>query len=313
MHSTPFFSVIINCHNSELYLQEAIESVINQSFKNFEIIIYDNASFDNTSHLASNYGDKVRYYLSDVKLTLGAARNKAVEKATGKYLAFLDSDDIWVPSKLETQFNAMKNCPVEGVGLCGSDAMRVSSDLTPITKYSLGRLRRKHSMMVSLMHDCFIPMSSTIVSREVCMGLGGFDESFEIIEEWDLWIRIASGFEVIYIDECLVNIRFHSSNTSRNYHSQQAEIMSMFANIEARGDAALAAISSARATWELRYKIIQLFNSSHRRLNQTFKLMLDFTLFSLRRPRVFFSIIRSYCSIRLIQFALVKYMDKKDA
>ena len=313
MHSEPFFSVVINCHNSELYLEEAIESVINQSVQDFEIIIYDNASSDNTAHIASTYGDKICYHHSDVKLTLGAARNKAVEKAKGKYLAFLDSDDIWVPSKLEAQYDAVKSYPVESVGLCGSDAMRVSSDLTPIARYSLGRLHRKNSMMISLMHDCFIPMSSTVVSREVCIGLGGFDESFEIIEEWDLWIRIACGFKVIYLDECLVNIRFHSSNTSRNYHSQQAEIMSMFSSIEASGEIELATVDSARATWELRYKIVRLFNSTHRRLNQTVKLMLDFTLFSLRRPRTFFSIIRSYCSIQLIHFALVKYLDKKDA
>ena len=312
MNRKPFFSIIINCHNAERYLREAVDSIINQSFKNFEIIIYDNNSSDNTRCIAASYGDNIIYQMSNVKLSLGAARNKAVDKAKGKYLAFLDSDDVWVPGKLKSQYDALTSFSETKIGLCGSDAMRVSSDLTPIAKYSLGRFPRKSNMVDSLIHDCFIPMSSTVVNRAVCIELGGFDENFEIIEEWDLWIRIACDYDVIYLNDCLVNIRFHSSNTSRDYRMQKTEILKMFSNIKKNNKVSAATLSSARASWELRWKIVHLFNFEHGSLKQKLEMLSDLILFLLKRPSILFPVIRSYTNVQLIKFALVKYTTKSE-
>ena len=99
--NTPFFSVIINCHNSELYLRDALESVLSQTFQDYELIVFDNASTDTTAIIAKSFGSGICYYFSEVKLSLGAARNKAIMKAKGEYIAFLDSDDWWTKDKLE--------------------------------------------------------------------------------------------------------------------------------------------------------------------------------------------------------------------
>ena len=307
----PYFSVIVNCHNSDSYLTEALNSVINQSFQDFEIIVYDNASTDDTALISSAYGDKIYYYYSDIKCTLGAARNKAVENAKGKYLASLDSDDIWVSSKLEVQYAALKsNNSKRQVGLCGSDAMRMSANCTPIAKYSLGRAHRKGNAMISLMHDCFVPMSSTVVDREVCITLGGFDETYNIIEEYDLWIRIARRFEVIYLDECLVSIRFHSSNTSKNYFLMQEEVRRMFSSIDSWSEIESAIVNSAKLTWELRYKIVHLFNLPNERVWEKVKLIFQLGYFSLRNPRVFMLLVKPYFSKTLLSFAIIKYANK---
>jgi len=304
----PFFSVIINCHNSDSYLAEALDSVINQSFQNFEIIVYDNFSTDDTAQISLAYSDKICYYYCDVKCTLGAARNKALEKAKGMYLAFLDSDDIWVSSKLEEQYAALKsNNSKRPVGLCGSDAMRVSADLSPIAKYSLGRSHLKGDTMNSLMHDCFVPMSSSVVNREICINLGGFNETYNIIEEYDLWIRIARHFEVVYLDKCLVSIRFHGSNTSRNYILMHKEIRRMFSSVDSWGEVESAIIDSARATWEFRYKITHLLTSSHESVMEKAKLIFQLGFFSFRNPRTFMSLVRPYCSAKLVRFLIFKY------
>ena len=308
--NTPFFSVIINCHNSQSYLREALASVVSQTFQDYEIIIFDNASTDATGVISKTFGYDIHYYFSEVKLTLGAARNRASMKAKGKYIAFLDSDDVWLPSKLEAQHAAItERDSVDIVGLCGTDALRVAADMTPIAKYSLGRIRPKENVMTSLMYDCFIPMSSTAVNRRVCMDLGGFDESFEIIEEWDLWIRIARMFEVVYLPECYVQIRFHRSNTSKNYVGQDSEITRMLSGIETSGFVEQKTIESVRATWAMRYKVVQLFNSSNDNLKRRANLVVRLLTFSLRNPRVFLSLMRSYFSIRLIRFAFIKYFN----
>ena len=206
--NNPFFSVIINCHNSEQYIEEALKSVFSQTIYDYELIVFNNASTDGTEEIIRSFGRGIRYYFSNVKLSLGAARNKAVMKSRGKYIAFLDSDDVWLPPKLEIQKAILtERRLVDEIGLCGSDGFRVSRDLSPLARYSLSRVQFRGSVLMSLLHDCFIPMSSAVVNRKICIALGGFDESFEIIEEWDLWIRIAQQFKVVYHPDCLVKIR----------------------------------------------------------------------------------------------------------
>ncbi|MDA7809130.1 glycosyltransferase [bacterium] len=306
--NTPFFSVIINCHNSERYVGEALKSVLSQTIQDYELIVFDNASSDDTAKIVKSFGRDIRYYFSDVKLSLGAARNKAVMKARGKYIAFLDSDDVWLPTKLDTQKIILtERGLIDEIGLCGSDAFRVSRDLSPLARYSLSRVRYRGSVLISLLHDCFIPMSSAVVNRKICIAVGGFDESFEIIEEWDLWIRIAQHFEVIYYPDCLVKIRFHESNTSKNYVDQNKEILRMLNAVELSAKVEQRVIDSARASWFLRYLIVDFFNSFHKTFRYKANLIWQIFIILLRQPKTCFAVLRSYFSIRLVRFAFAKY------
>ena len=100
---TPLVSIIMNCYNSDRYLKEAIDSVYIQSYSNWEIIFWDNASTDSSAEIAKSYNDKLKYFKSKSTSLLGEARILAVEKSRGGYLAFLDCDDYWYPKKLEKQ------------------------------------------------------------------------------------------------------------------------------------------------------------------------------------------------------------------
>ena len=99
--SQPLVSVIMNCYNSDSYLKEAIDSIYAQTYSNWEIIFWDNASTDKSSDIAKSYDNKVKYYKAESTTSLGEARFLAVEKSIGEYLAFLDCDDYWLPEKLK--------------------------------------------------------------------------------------------------------------------------------------------------------------------------------------------------------------------
>ena len=99
----PLVSVIMNCKNSAEYLREAINSVYAQTYKNWEIIFWDNASTDNSAAIAKSYDKRLRYFKSDEPVKLGKARNLAIAEAGGKYLAFLDCDDKWLQEKLKKE------------------------------------------------------------------------------------------------------------------------------------------------------------------------------------------------------------------
>jgi len=105
----PLISVIMNCYNGEKYLREAIDSVYAQTYKNWEIIFFDNGSIDNSAEIANSYNSKIKYFYYEKKILLGVARQMAVDKSTGEWIANLDTDDLWYPDRLKVQLDAVNN------------------------------------------------------------------------------------------------------------------------------------------------------------------------------------------------------------
>src|SRR5215216_2874373 len=104
-------SVIINCYNGERWLREAIDSVVAQTYDNWEIIFWDNRSTDRSAEIAKGYGERVRYFLAPQQTPLGQARGLAMREARGQYIAFLDCDDVWLPHNLATQLRVLESAP----------------------------------------------------------------------------------------------------------------------------------------------------------------------------------------------------------
>ena len=103
MTDQPLVSIIMNCFNGDKFLKEAIDSVYKQNFNNWEIIFWDNLSNDKSAYIAKSYNEKLRYFLSKKHTELGVARNLALKKARGKYIGFLDCDDLFIKDKLKSQ------------------------------------------------------------------------------------------------------------------------------------------------------------------------------------------------------------------
>lgn len=205
-------TVIIPTYNSAQYLTAAVESVLQQTFKDLEILIIDDGSKDNTSELVKSFGDKVRYIYQE-NAGVSIARNNGIKESKGKYVAFLDADDTWLPTKLEKQVKALKDNP--DYKFCFSDFVGVDQNLQPI---EMKRARLLNSAIKDLLlrGNVVGSICAVLCERELFDEVGGFDPKLSQCADWDMWIRLATLTDFLFIDEQLVTYRQHDSNMSRN-------------------------------------------------------------------------------------------------
>jgi len=227
----PLVSVIMNCYNGEKYLREAIDSVYSQTYKDWEIIFWDNASTDRSAEIAKSYNSKLKYFRGEKTIPLGAARNKAMEECNGKYIAFLDVDDIWMSEKLERQiplFNDLK------VGIVFSLYVK-STDKGIVNKNTeLGGNDVSFFQMGGLLSLNGLPLSSTIVSKK---GLGSlnhmFDELLQHAEEHDLFLRLGYYYNAVRINKPLFIYRIHPDmNSLKDFNRNIIESEYVFSKIK---------------------------------------------------------------------------------
>jgi glycosyltransferase involved in cell wall biosynthesis len=207
----PKVSVIMNCLNGKNYLQEAIDSVFDQTYTDWEIIFFDNNSKDNSASIAQKFGHKVRYFKSDYTMPLGKARNHAISQAHGEYIAFLDVDDMWMSCKLEKQIPLFSN---NAVGLVFSDVVNLfQSEWHYYTQFSTLRKPPPRGRIFDyLLRQYGISMPSVVLRRSAISTLEEmFDESFKHSTDYDLFLRIAYDWECDYIAEPLAVYRIHQS------------------------------------------------------------------------------------------------------
>jgi len=228
---TPKVSVIIPTYNRAKYITEAIESVLNQTYKDYEIIIIDDGSTDNTKQVLDEYllskGFKIdnkenyclcsltakpytliRYIYQENKGEAGA-RNRGIREARGEYIAFLDSDDLWLPNKLKIQVgNLDNNCNI-GMNYCTAKIMNTQGELLcfrPAQPALNGEdfLKGKRvSMTVLVRKDCF-------------SNIDMFDEEIKVGVDTEMWIRLSLKYKIEHINQPLVIMRVHGENISNN-------------------------------------------------------------------------------------------------
>jgi glycosyltransferase involved in cell wall biosynthesis len=207
--AAPTVSVVMNCLNGERYLREAIDSVYAQTYADWEIIFWDNASTDRSGEIAQSYDARMRYFRGASTLPLGAARNKALQQARGRFIAFLDCDDVWLPGKLESQ-TALFNDPE--VDLVYSDAIYFN----PSGRAQ--RLYERHPYFVGrcfaqlLVHYCLSLVTVVIRQQALARQPYWFDERFHVSEEAELFLRLAYAGKVAMVDRPLAKYRVHSDS-----------------------------------------------------------------------------------------------------
>lgn len=216
----PKVSVIMNCLNCEKHLREAIDSVYAQTYPNWEIIFWDNSSTDSSAEIAKRYDDKLQYFRGDKTVPLGNARNLAVEKARGEYIAFLDCDDMWLPEKLEKQIKVLNSN--NEVGLVYSDSYILRNGKKDKRTYFEDCSPHKGLVFEKLLllseSSNFIPQLTVIIKRKTFEEIGYFKKEFKIGLDLELFLRVAEKYELDYIDEPLTIYRIHQDNFSRNKH-----------------------------------------------------------------------------------------------
>ncbi len=201
----PTVSVILPTYNRAHLLCRAIESVLNQTYKDFELIIVDDGSEDNTGELVTRYTDKrIRYVPLEKNMGAAAARNRGIQASRGKYIGFHDSDDEWLPEKLEKQIKIFKTLSPE-VGLVYTNMLRVHNNGS--TEYLNSPTVTQGEIIDSekLEYHVFgIGIQSTLIRKECFEKVGIFDEEFPRFIDLELFIRLAKHFGFYRIHEPLV-------------------------------------------------------------------------------------------------------------
>ena len=210
MIKKPLISILMNCFNGELYLREALDSLISQDYKNWELIFWDNKSKDSSLEIVSSYKDKrIRIFRSLKHTNLGEARKNAFKKAKGEYLAFLDVDDLWRADKLKNQIKFFED---KSIGIVFTNTLFFSK------KASKNLYNPSHKISVntsSLITNYCLPLVSTMIDiQKIKLLKYDFDKNYSHISDFDLFIRISAISKVKYLNEVSSAWRIHNNNES---------------------------------------------------------------------------------------------------
>jgi glycosyltransferase involved in cell wall biosynthesis len=211
MKENPLVTVVMNCYNGEKYLQKAIESVLSQTYSNWEIIFWDNQSHDKSAEIFKSYKDRrFKYFLAPKHTVLYEARNYAISKSSGEYISFLDVDDWWDSQKLEKQLILFDN---KSVGLSCSSYFLINernqkSYSTIVGPFPSGKVLNE------LLNEYFIHVSTLMIRKEALLSLTYLcDSRFNIIGDLDLVVRLILNWELASLSEPLAYYRWHKKNT----------------------------------------------------------------------------------------------------
>ena len=216
----PRVSVIVPSYNTGAYLQQALDSVLSQTYGDWEVILVDDGSTDNTAAIAAanvdSFGDKLVYVFQNNR-GLPAARNTAIRHARGEFISLLDADDVYAPRRLENSVAAMDRNPKAGlvhsrVARIGMQGENLGEPPVPSANYLSGNIadfiytRRAHILC------------PTVMFRKSCLEEAGwFDENMKATEDRDLWFRIARNYSITYLDEVLAYYRISPTSMSKDW------------------------------------------------------------------------------------------------
>ncbi|MBC8393906.1 MAG: glycosyltransferase [Deltaproteobacteria bacterium] len=209
---TPIVSVIIPTFNRGWIIREAIDSVLNQAFGNFELIVVDDGSTDNTLDILTAYKNRITL-IKQRNRGVSAARNRGMDAASGRFIAFLDSDDLWLPQKLNRQIEFFDSNPDALICQTEETWIRVGVRVNP------GKRHRKVSGLIfePSLHLCLVSPSAVMIKRPLLDEVGFFDESLPACEDYDMWLRVGYKHPIFLIDTPLIIKRGgHADQLSKN-------------------------------------------------------------------------------------------------
>jgi len=210
MTACPVVSVILPTYNRAAFLAAAVDSVLTQTFQNFELIVVDDGSTDATPDVVQAYSDQRLVYLRQNNYGRSAARNKAIGHARGSLIAFLDSDDEYLPGKLEMQVAFMREHPE--IGMVYTSAICIDKDGNSIAYSYSASAKGSIYKQVAFFVPITITLPTVMVRREVLEGTGLFDQEMSRFEDTDLWRRIAKHYLVGAITTPTCRLRTHDDN-----------------------------------------------------------------------------------------------------
>lgn len=215
--NNPLVSIIMNCHNGEKYLNQALDSILNQSFTDFEVIFWDNKSTDQSEKIYKSYNDKrLKYYFSKKYNSLYQARNLGINASKGSYIAFLDTDDFWTKDKLRIQMEKFKD---KNVSLVYSNYF-LYNQVTKKKKIYTKKFLPQGYASTDLLKNYLIGIS-TVILRKSLFDKYKFNSRFNIIGDFDLFLRLSKKFKFAAVQDPLVYYRIHNESYSKNNYFEE--------------------------------------------------------------------------------------------
>jgi len=222
MNNFPMVSILMNCYNGDKYLKEAIESILSQTYQNWELIFWDNQSSDKSAEIFLSYKDsRLNYYFSSNHTTLGKARIMASKKIKGDWIGIIDTDDLWEPTKLAKQIFAINNSkyPIETIGLVYCRTMGIDSYGRNINKINHSDFEDRPMPEGKILCDLllkgnFIASPSILIRKNFFQNIGGFPDKYSHASDYYISCAISNYSNVIYVNEFLAKYRVHDNNNS---------------------------------------------------------------------------------------------------
>ena len=214
-----YISVIVPVFNGELTIQETINSILNQTFENIEVIISNDGSTDSTLEIVSNISDSRIKILSYPNAGVSASRNRGISQAKGEYISFMDADDLWTPDKLELQWQALQDNPQAAVAYSWTDYIDESSKFLKSGR----RIKVNGDAFSKLLVTNFLENGSNpLISKKALEKVGGFDELLPVAEDKDMWLRLAANYEFVCVEKPQILYRSSMNSLSSNLKNMEA-------------------------------------------------------------------------------------------
>lgn len=213
-------SVILPTYNRENSIKVAIDSVLSQTYSNIELIIVDDASTDNTKDIVMSIKDsRIRYIRHEKNKGAAAARNTGIKASKGLYIAFQDSDDKWLPRKLEKQVDLILNTP-DRVGAVFSSFIRVGLNQSEkVVPEISNRKSIQGNIFQNMLKENIIGVPAIMIKKNCFKKVGYFNENLPALEDWELFLRISKYYDLLFIDEPLVRTFESPNSVSKNMKS----------------------------------------------------------------------------------------------
>lgn len=214
----PRISIVIPTHNSEKTIAKTIDSVLKQSFTDFELIVINDGSQDKTLEVVTNINDSRIKVLSYPNAGANVSRNRGLYIAEGEFVSFLDADDIWSPDKLASQLQALQNHSAAKV------AYSWTNYIDDNDKFLLAgtHITANGDIYEQLLITNFLESGSNpLICKEAIIQLGGFDELLPAAQDWDMWLRLADKYDFVCVPQPQVLYRIRANSQSSNLHRQE--------------------------------------------------------------------------------------------
>lgn len=229
--SMPLVSVIMPCYNNQEFVVASVQSVLSQDYPNIEVIVVDDGSTDLSLEKLAQFGDKITI-ISQANQGPAAARNTGMLAAKGEYIAFNDSDDLWLPGKLKAQISYMQKQPE--IGLCFTD-WRVWNGLTPIEEV----IKQSHKdkirvevdpnqtgwLYIKLLEDSLVHTTTAIIKAEIIKTVGVFNTDYRVGEDYDYWLRISRQYQMAKLTNIYSLYRDNPTSITKKVHPHNFSLL----------------------------------------------------------------------------------------